>query len=1205
VVPGGLSTGARWVLFAGMTAYLSYFAYRRLWPLCVRAINPVYAAHTIEHGSPALKNSLINLLMFRQRRADISDAVYRTLEEEAAHGLTRVHVDASVDQSQLIRLGYFLIGIVAVAAMYKIFSPKDPLVAAERVLMPWANVVPASRVSIKEIKPGVATISRGEYVDVSAEVRGLKDEENVVLRCTTDDGQVVGRAIPMKGSADGLRFTCRLADEADGGESVGVTRSLIYWLEAGDARSLNYAITVVPAASILVERVDYDYPTYTGYVDHSVEGIGDIRAIEGTKVTVHARANSPIRQANVDYDADGRRDLTMSAAEAKARATFELALREDRQTPWHASYVLRFTNDEGRENNGPVKHAINVDRDLSPETEIRLPQEKSRDVRVDESVAIEVDARDPDFSLAAVRLRAEAAGRAVINEPLLVGEQRGRFAGRYVFTPSAHGLKSGDVLAYWVEADDNRTPKPNTTASERRELRIMSPNPAQQPPPNQLAQNDKQQAPQQGEQENQQPQNGQKGGEKQDGGKQGQNSGKPQEGQEGGQAQQGEGGEGQQSKGQEGKEQGEGKGSQQGESGGQSKPGQQGGEGQQADANQNQDASGQNDGKGQKGSPGQSPPGESSPDQQDPTESDGEQKGGESSQGGQKSQGGGQSKGQQPEKQGEEQTPVSSEGDNDAEAFNRIQKHLQEKGELKKDDSGAGEQSTGEKSAGEKSNDPKQPFSRDAERSAEQQGQGDKETGRQGDKEGEQAKNNDQKSQEGAGEPKSSDGKSGEKSTDGAQQKEKQKPEGTPSNDRGEGKGAETRGDDTGKKPEPDQGQQQQEKSPGGEQTNSKGAAGDGNEQKSQGAPNSKPEMKPTEKPEQTPSKSEKTNQQEPPAGANSKKESDSHGDQGGDKAGGGEEGGGQKAPREGTGSAGQNQSADNGAGQSGEKGQGENSSEGGQDAKSEQKTGASDGKTPGKGSQQKDGTGDKSGGKQGASDKDGSAGGQDQPFSRDAERSAEQQGKGDKETGRQGDKEAKKPGESEAPKQGEKSAGKAGDTESKNGKQDNNENQNADNTNAGSASGGGGQPGGAVNPSPSSTGEAPEGDAANLEYARKQTDLVLDKVADQLSRKKVDGELLKELGWSEAELKRFLDRWQQRKAAAEQKDEAGDAAKRELDDALRSLGLHRGELQQNTATKDNMRDLKEGYRGPVPAEYKERLRAYNQGVSRANRENE
>src|SRR5262249_34492469 len=144
---------------------------------------------------------------------------------------------------------------------------------------------------------------------------------------------------------------------------------------------------------------------------------------------------------------------------------------------------------------------------------------------------------------------------------------------------------------------------------------------------------------------------------------------------------------------------------------------------------------------------------------------------------------------------------------------------------------------------------------------------------------------------------------------------------------------------------------------------------------------------------------------------------------------------------------------------------------------------------------------------------------------------------------------------------------------------------------------GGSGGPGGGGVPSQSITGEAPAGDDANLEYARKQTDLVVDKLAEQLNKKKVDDKLLKDLGWSEADLKKFVDGWQQRKAAADRNDAEGEAAKRDLDDALRSLGLQRGELKQNTAKKDSMRDLREGFRGPVPAEYKERLKAYNQGV--------
>ena len=106
------------------------------------------------------------------------------------------------------------------------------------------------------------------------------------------------------------------------------------------------------------------------------------------------------------------------------------------------------------------------------------------------------------------------------------------------------------------------------------------------------------------------------------------------------------------------------------------------------------------------------------------------------------------------------------------------------------------------------------------------------------------------------------------------------------------------------------------------------------------------------------------------------------------------------------------------------------------------------------------------------------------------------------------------------------------------------------------------------------------------MDYARKQTDLVLDKLSDQLNKNKVDDRMLRGLGWTRDDLRRFVERWQQRKDAAQHDDPPGEAAKRELDDALRSLGLQREKLQQNAVQKDSMRNLKQGYRGPVPLEY-------------------
>src|SRR5262245_20768816 len=72
LVPGGFNLTARCALFGLLVAGAIWFAFLRIWPLCLRAINPVYAAQTIEQVSPSLKNSLINLLLFRQHRSDIT-----------------------------------------------------------------------------------------------------------------------------------------------------------------------------------------------------------------------------------------------------------------------------------------------------------------------------------------------------------------------------------------------------------------------------------------------------------------------------------------------------------------------------------------------------------------------------------------------------------------------------------------------------------------------------------------------------------------------------------------------------------------------------------------------------------------------------------------------------------------------------------------------------------------------------------------------------------------------------------------------------------------------------------------------------------------------------------------------------------------------------------------------------------------------------
>jgi hypothetical protein len=1175
LVPHGFSSAARFALFAVLIASIGYFTYQRLWPLVSRAINPVYAAQTIEQASPALKNTLINLLLFRQRRADVSDAVYRTLEEQAANRLTRVPTDAAVDRGQLIRLGYVLIAVVAVAAIYKIASPKDPIIAAERVLMPWADIVPASRVKILNVSPGDVVIPRGDFIDITAEVRGISEQDSVVVRQTTADGQAVGKSVRMSAADDGYKFSVRLPDSTDVSGAVGLSQNLTYRIEAGDARSHDFEVTVVSAPAILVERIEYDYPDYTGEPNRTVPGTGDIRAIEGTRVTIHARANGPIDEAFVDFDSDGRRDVRLETQGASGKASFVLTLREDRKTPLNASYSLRFKNAEGRENKNPARFPIAVLRDFDPEIRLLSPREKTLDVRLDESVTIEVDARDPDFALGEVRLRGEAVGRREINVQLLGKPHVGQFNGRYQFIPRDHQLRVGDTVQYWAEAHDNRTPAANIAKTELQTIRIVAPDRPQ---------------PQPGERN--QPQRGDRGqGQKQPDTKQQQRG--PQSNQDNNNQERGEKSSAADSPNDPGANSAEPS---------KDQPPSQG------DRNSSPEDSQQNE--GQRGGRGANGLGSAGQDQQQQPDNEQSDKQGGAPQNGNNSSNSNQddsasnsrgegarggnrdsasrrgndensrpgSGGQSSDDEKREPSPISPDGDNDSTAFQRIRERLQNSNQLPNEGERRerSDDSTGSKSAADQP-----PGERD-----------------------QSQKNNDSKQ----------DASKSPDPSKGASKQPAENRDAPPSR----GGNESSTNDPRGNADRPGQDQRTRD------QGSKEGADG---------------------KREQTPSKS---NDAEKNTGAPGRREENSAGDENPDMKGEPKDSAANRQPnRDGAGETGQGESADKGAGQSSERGAGNDSKSAGRDVPSTEKTDQPGENTPGRGSNRRENSngdsqngdrggersGERGAGKAGDEEKTSPSGEGDsrdpshkpEPQAKDASANSEAQAKDSstkpeaqaKDSSASGAANGKSAdGKSADGKSQEKSAGKSageqqpGDSDAAAGKSGDNatgqrgrgpQSPSAKSDSPASAPGGNT---GATDVVPQNApGQVPDADAANLDYARRQTDLVLERLSDQLNRKQVDRELLKDLGWTEDDLRKFVSRWQQRQEAARANSPAAENARKELDDALRSLGLRPTQPRQAQVRDDQMRDLRPGYRGTIPPEYQERLRAYNRGVSRSRQE--
>jgi hypothetical protein len=480
---GGFDALGRALMWLGLVAGGVAWFVRRVLPLLVYRINPIYAAYTIEQARPTFKNSLINLLFLRRQkdevdRDEIARRVYEGLEYRTAVDLAQVPPEVAVDRSRIIHWGYVLVVLVALFCLYLVLSPKSLLASVGRVVWPWADIDAPTRVTIRQVDPGDTTAYQGDTVIVSADIRGLAPDEPAALYFTTADRQTVNEAIPMS-PAGGYRYQCELPP----GKS-GLRQSLEYFLSAGDYRTRTFSVEVQVPLAIVVERVEYDYPAYIGKPKEIVEGRGDLKAIEGTEVTIHAGANQPIDRASIELDCDPRQARRMTASGQSARASLVLRMSaQDPTQPEHTSYQLRFVDPKGRENRRPVQHRIEVIPDLRPE--VRLVDPPADEVRLPRNgrLDLKVHAEDPDFGLRKVSIRAQREGKslavpALLDKPKPEKAHQGPFEGTCRIEPAALGLQVGDKVVYWAEALDNKEnaagPAPNRAETEKRWITIVA-----------------------------------------------------------------------------------------------------------------------------------------------------------------------------------------------------------------------------------------------------------------------------------------------------------------------------------------------------------------------------------------------------------------------------------------------------------------------------------------------------------------------------------------------------------------------------------------------------------------------------------------------------------------------------------------------------------------------------------------------------------
>ena len=471
VVPGGFGIGLRWTLLATLLVLTVAWLTWKVGIPYLRTVNRLFAAREIEAADPQLRSNLLNLVDLRAAGREVNPAILRALEKNAAVQLQKIDVTQAIDHRPLMRMAYVLLVVVVLFCLYALFSPKKISNSIWRSLFPAAEVGVATRTEILKVDPGDVTVMAREVVEIVADIAG-EVPEKVWLHYTTADGRFQDEPVEMRTSEEGpTRFHGRLYGE----NGVGMLQDTTYVVSAGDAVSSTYRITVNQPPSANVDKVAYRFEPYMK-LEPTEQAGGNIDGWEGATVTVSAHTNIPVKSAEVRFldtsDAEWKGEeesMSVSSDGLKLSATWKLSFRSD--GTFAKVYQIQCQTESGATDPRPTQYTINIRPDLPPEVALLEPV-RDLEVAANAIIPLLIEARDPDFELSHINLHIKKNGQAISKQPLSDGRQQ-RLLLKHEMNLDRLVLKTGDVVEFWVQAFDNKQPRPNASVTPELKLKIV------------------------------------------------------------------------------------------------------------------------------------------------------------------------------------------------------------------------------------------------------------------------------------------------------------------------------------------------------------------------------------------------------------------------------------------------------------------------------------------------------------------------------------------------------------------------------------------------------------------------------------------------------------------------------------------------------------------------------------------------------------
>ena len=481
-----LPSVARYLFWiAGISLSIFWLA-RRILPLFIYRIHPLYAAKVVEQALPELKNRLISWWELKHEPQSAPRGVVAAVGRQAVAELRTHDVSALMDTRPMIIAISIALSFTVSITLYSLIAPRSAWTTAERILFPWREIAPPARVKIGQVQPGSAVIPQSLPCPIIVNVTGLRSDENVFVRFTSADQQILDQRLQLTPQVAGSSYEGALTTDGR-----GIQQDVQYWIEAGDAVAGPYSLKVNPLPQLAIEKIKLTYPAYTQLPPTEQNADGAIEAVEGTEVELVANLTGEAQKSFVEFysvtpDNKPQRSLRIepiAVQQQSATAKFLLRLNAQRETPTLETYTLRAVDGSGHSEPNPLFFPIRVSGDYAPEIKLSASAPPPLQSSPRGSLAIEIDALDPDFGLSAVDLEIRR-GDFLLETLSLHADEKGTrdpWTKRFQIRLAKWRLQSGDKITLTAIARDNRQQpgtqkaEPNVSRSSSLEVEIVEP----------------------------------------------------------------------------------------------------------------------------------------------------------------------------------------------------------------------------------------------------------------------------------------------------------------------------------------------------------------------------------------------------------------------------------------------------------------------------------------------------------------------------------------------------------------------------------------------------------------------------------------------------------------------------------------------------------------------------------------------------------